>query len=241
LLKSVLIRIVLSLALAAGFATVAHAQRVGFISSDIIRDNLPEAKQAEQRLESIVNEWKRELAITQQMMDDLSFEIKKNRLIWSEYERAEKEKQLQKLESDKQKFAAEKFEPGGEYDETVKMIFQPVEEKIYAAVQNIAAEEDFDIILDQSIQPIPYVNFRYDLTVNVLRSLGVDVQQMEAEQADKIASDPRNQEAERKRRRRRTTRDRDTDADPNADPNGDVKTEEEIQDEKELNKRRRRR
>lgn len=241
MLKSVLIRIVLSLAIVAGFATVAQAQRVGFISSDIIRDNLPEAKQAEQRLESIVNEWKRELAITQQMMDDLSFEIKKNRLIWSEYERAEKEKQLQKLESDKQKFAAEKFEPGGEYDETVKMIFQPVEEKIYAAVQNIAAEEDFDIILDQSIQPIPYVNFRYDLTVNVLRSLGVDVQQMEAEQADKIASDPRNQEAEKNRRRRRTTRDRNADPDSDPDPDGDVKTEEEIQDEKELNKRRRRR
>lgn len=217
------------------------AQRVGFISSDMIRQNFPEAKQAEQRLESIVNEWKRELAIVQQQIDDLNFEIKKNRLIWTEYERAEKEKEVVELEKGKQRFASDKFEPGGEYDNTVEMIMKPVEEKIYAAVQNIAAEEDFDIILDQSIQPIPYVNFRYDMTVKVLRSLGVDVQKLEAEQAEKIANDPRNEEAERKRRRRRTTRNRDIQEEEGESEEENELTEEEREKQEELNKRRRRR
>jgi len=221
------------------FTPELTAQRVGFISSDMIRQYFPEAKQADQRLESIVNEWKREIAIFQQRIDDLKFEIKKNRLIWSEYERAEKEKELKIVDKEKRDFAAEKFEPGGEYDNSVKMIMRPVEEKIYAAVQNIAAEEDFDIILDQSIQPIPYVNFRYDLTIKVLRSLGVDVQKLEAEQAQKIANDPRNKEAEKKRTRRRVSRERNIDPADSDDP--DSPSEEEREKQEELDKRRRRR
>lgn len=217
----------------------ATAQRVGFINSDMIRENFPEAKQAEQRLESIVNEWKRELAIYQQRIDDLRFEIKKNRLIWTEYERSEKEKELQILEKQKREFAATNFEAGGEYDKTVKMIMQPLEQKIYAAVQQVAADEDFDIIFDQSIQPIPYVNFRYDMTVNVLRYLGVDVQQLEAEQQEKISNDPRNAEAERKRNRRRVSRTRGIDEEGEGE--GDEPTEEEREKEEELDKRRRRR
>ncbi|GAB5465014.1 MAG: hypothetical protein Kapaf2KO_04500 [Candidatus Kapaibacteriales bacterium] len=219
-----------------------QAQRVGFINSDLIRDKFPEAQQADQRLESIVNEWKRELAIQQQRMDDLDFEIQKNRLIWTEYELAEKKKELQAMEQEKQTFAAQKFEPGGEYEKTVESIFKPVEEKIFATVQKVAAEEDFDIILDQSIQPIPYVNFRYDLTLNVLREMGVDVKQLEAEQDQKIANDPRNQEAERKRTRRRVTRNRDTEEDPeNKEEVEEKLTEEERAKQESIDKRRRRR
>ena len=60
-------------------------------------------------------------------------------------------------------------------------MMKPVEDKIYAAVQQVAADEGYDVILDKSSQNIPYMNAKYDLTVKVLRKLGVDVDKLEKE------------------------------------------------------------
>ncbi len=56
----------------------------------------------------------------------------------------------------------------------------------------------YDIIWDKSVNPLPYTNFKYDLTVKVLRKLGVDVKKLEDELRQKISKDPRNQEKETK-------------------------------------------
>ena len=138
----------------------------------------------------------------QEQIIKLEYEIKKNRLIWSDEERIKNEMDLKKLTAKKTEYATEKFQPGGEFDKTVKMIQQPVESKIYAAVQKVAAEEGFDIVLDQSVQPLAYANFKYDLTVKILKELGVDVKSMEDDLKKKIDKDPRNQQEEEKNPRR---------------------------------------
>lgn len=183
-----------------------YAQRVGFIATDVIREKFPEAKQAEQRIRSIVDEWKRELEELDQRIENLKFEISKNRLVWSDEERRLKEKELVDLNTQKLAYSRKKFEPGGEYDYVVKTILQPVEDKIAAAVQKVAAQNGFDIIWDKSTNPLAYVNYKYDLTLKVLRELGVDVAQMEKELEEKISKDPRNQQKETPSTLRRKSR-----------------------------------
>ncbi|MCE5304746.1 OmpH family outer membrane protein [bacterium] len=173
-----------------------QAQRVCFINSQTIRENFIEAQQAEQRIQSFVDEWKRELATMQANINNLEFDINKNRLIWTDAERGAKEKQLQDLRTNSDNYTKSKFSPGGEYDKMVKQILLPVEQKISAAVQKVANKRNFDIVFDQSVQPLAYVNFKYDLTVDVLRELGVDVKALEEEQQEKIAKDPANQKKE---------------------------------------------
>jgi len=187
-----------------------YAQRVGFISSQMIRDHLPDSKIAEQRVQTMVEEWKRELASMDEKIKILEFDIKKNRLIWSDSERNKKEKELLDLQLSQQKYAKEKYESGGEYYKIVNEVMKPVEEKIFAAVQQVASKEKYDIIWDQSTQPLAYVNFKYDITLKVLRLLGVDVDALEKEQNEKIAKDPRNEDDKKRkdsqqpRRRSRT-------------------------------------
>lgn len=188
-----------------------QAQKVGFISSDIIRQYFMESKQAEQRIQSIVDEWRRDLDAQQKEIDLLEYEIKKNRLVWSDQEKSEKDKKLEDMKQNRQAFAKTKFEPDGEYDNTVKNVMRPIEQKIFAAVQEVASDEGFDYILDQSANPMPYVNFKYDMTVKVLRKLGVNVDELEKELQQKIDKDPRNQKKEsltpRKKSRTKSSKD----------------------------------
>lgn len=114
------------------------------------------------------------------------------------------------LEKEKNEFARTTFETGGKYDKLVRNIWKPIEEKIFAAVASVAAEQGFDFVFDKSKQPVPYTNYKYDLTLKVLKKLGVDVKQLEADLNKKIESDPRNQmkESEEIKRRSRGRRGR---------------------------------
>jgi len=176
--------------------TQLFSQRVAFINSAMIRNTFPEAQQAEQRISSFVDEWKREISIMQKNIDNLEFEINKNRLIWTEEEKANKEKELRELREQNDGYAKAKFAPNGEYDLIVRQIMLPVDQKIAAAVQKVANQKNFDIVFDQSVQPLAYVNFKYDLTLDVLKELGVDITEMEKELQEKIQKDPANQKKE---------------------------------------------
>lgn len=178
------------------FSLQVFSQRVAFINSQMIRSKFPESQQAEQRIRSFVDEWKREISIMQKNIDNLEFEINKNRLIWTEEEKSIKEKELRELREQNDGYAKAKFAPNGEYDMIVRQIMLPVDHKIAAAVQKVSNQKNFDIVFDQSIQPLAYVNFKYDLTLDVLKELGVDVAEMEKELQEKIQKDPANQKKE---------------------------------------------
>ena len=179
--------------------TLFSQQKIGFINTQMIREKLPDAKLAEQRCQTMVDEWKRELKSMEDKEETLQFEIKKNRLVWSDAEKQKADKELKDLQTKRLKYANEKFSsPDCEYDKIIMQIMKPVEDKIFATVQEVAAKERYDFIWDQSTMPLPYVNFKYDITLKVLKALGVDVSTEEAEQQKKIDSDARNDEERRK-------------------------------------------
>jgi Skp family chaperone for outer membrane proteins len=192
--------IILSILVSLFMQISLFSQKTGFINSQMIREKLPDAKLAEQRCQTMVDEWKRELKSMEDKEESLQFEMKKNRLIWSDAEKQKADEELKDLQSKRLAYANEKFSPSldSEYDKIINEIMMPVEEKIFAAVQEVAAKEKYDIIHDQSIQPLAYVNFKYDITLKVLKLLGVDVSTEEAEQQKKIDSDARNDDDKRK-------------------------------------------
>ena len=203
-------------------------QKIGFINNQMIREKLPDAKLAEQRTQTMVDEWKRELKSMEDQEESLQFEIRKNRLIWSEAEKTKADKELKDLQTKRLTYANEKFSPSSdsEYERVVLEIMTPVEEKIFAAVQEVAAKERYDFIWDQSTMPLPYVNFKYDITLKVLKLLGVDVAKEEAEQQQKIDSDSRNDE-DRRRAQSQAPRGRSRSgrAEPNTEVNRNIDVE----------------
>jgi outer membrane protein len=168
------------------------AQKIGYVSSQAIREKFPEAKQAEQRLQTMVDNWKRELEDQQKVINELEMEIKKNRLVWTEVEKAEKIATFEKKKKEREEYATRKLGPNGEYDAAIALVFRGVEEKIYAAIQEVSFNDNYDIVWDKSTQPLAFINPKYDLTVKVLKKLGINVDDMEKQQQEAIDKDPRN-------------------------------------------------
>jgi outer membrane protein len=195
------------LILATALVTTVTAQKIGYVSTNAIRERFQDSKAAEQKLQTLVEEWKAEIQQKQKDVDDLELEMKKNRLIWSDTERQQHERELEQKRKERDKLARERFEPGGEYDKQAKGMFGIVNDKIYAAVQKVAANEGYDIVWDKSTDPLVYVNPKFDLTVKVMQALGIDAEDLDRKQKEAIENDPRNQrttEPRSRKSRRRT-------------------------------------
>lgn len=174
--------ILLSIASVSGIAQ----SKVGYVASQVIRDRYPEAQQANQRIEALANEWKHELDEQLRSVELLEMEIKKNRLIWSDAERRDKEETINRKKSEREDYARSKFGVNGSYDSTVASIMKPVESKIFAAIQEIASSENFDIIWDKSQQPLVYTTPKNDITVKVMERLGIPVEDLKAKQEEEL-------------------------------------------------------
>ena len=112
-------------------------------------------------------------------------------------ERQDKEVLMERKRKEREEFATKKFGPNGEYDGAVTLVFKGVEDKIFASVQEVSLDEGYDIVWDKSSQPLIFINPKYDMTVKVMKKLGIQVEDLEKQQEDAVKNDPRNKEKEK--------------------------------------------
>lgn len=192
-----------------------YSQKIGYFSSKGVLERLPESAQIEQQIRSTWEEWERELDLKKKEIQELEIEIRNNRLIWSDGERIEKDKELVRKKEERDAFAKIKFSPSGEVDKLPTTLYKPLVEKVYAAVQKVSNSKGFDLIFDKSTHQMAYVNPKFDITIFILEELGVDVSEDLDKLKKAIEADPRNQriepkQAPQKKSRTRSSKSRET-------------------------------
>lgn len=189
-------------------ATTLQAQKIGYVSTDAIKQKFEPYLMAQQRLDQLVVEWKQELELMQKDIDGMEIEVKKNRLIWTDAEREQFQRELDNKRRKREDMARDVFQPGGKYDQEVESAMKNIWEKVYLGIQQVAAADGYDIVWDKSTDPLVYVNAKYDLTIKVMKVLGINADSLEKKQLQVIDSDPRNQvkrESRSRNSRRRST------------------------------------
>jgi len=156
-------------------ATNASAQKIGYVASDLILLNLPEASAAQTRLGEIQSGWIREIEQMEGDQKKLRNDIETNRLIWSQQERKDADAKLANVQARLTEFRKAKYAPGGEYEKLQGEIMKPVFDNITRAIEEEAKSQKMDIVFDKNSTSaaIFYVNPQVDLTIAVLKRLGV--------------------------------------------------------------------
>ncbi len=148
----------------------AQSVKIGYINSDAIMDQLPEAQEAQRQLDEMVSDWQNELSEMQRSWQRKFEEYDKMKLIMSDQRRAEAERELMDLDRQIAEFRDRKFGQDGELFRFQEELIRPIQDRIFLAIQEIAEEEEYDYVLDQSGDILlMYANERYDLTQKVLQ------------------------------------------------------------------------
>ncbi len=155
------------------FALPIFAQvKIGYINSEAIIKELPEAQDAQRKLDNLVQEWQAELRKLESEWKQKYDAYDRNKLIMSDQTRAEKERELVDLENRIMQYREQKFGQNGELFQKQEEFMKPIQNKIFNALEKIAKEEGYDFVFDKSGEILLlYANEKYDLTNKVLQAL----------------------------------------------------------------------
>jgi len=158
------------------FAGFSFSQlKIGYVDSDAIMDNLPDAQDARQKLDQLIQEWQAELTKLENEWKQNFDEYEKRKLIMTDQTRAEMEQKLVQLEQKIAKFREEKFGTNGELFLKQEELMKPVQNRVFLAIEEIAKEEDYDFVFDRSGDiMLLFAKEEYDLTSEVLDRLKLE-------------------------------------------------------------------
>jgi len=165
--------------LSAFFLTVSipsFAQlKIGYVDSNTIMDNLPDAQDARQKLDALVKEWQAELNKKEADWKAKYDDYEKRKLIMTDQTRTEMEAELTNMEKDISDYREKKFGNNGELFQKQDELMKPVQNKIFTAIQEIAQDENLDFVFDRSGDVmLLYAKEEYDITNKVLDKLKLE-------------------------------------------------------------------
>ncbi|MGE5498070.1 MAG: OmpH family outer membrane protein [Syntrophothermus sp.] len=164
---------VFSLFLCFGFTDLAHAQlKIGYVDSDTIMDKLPDAQDAQQKLDGLIKDWQAEQNKLEKDWKDKYDDYEKRKLIMSDQTRAETEAELVKLEEKMNDYRQKKFGTNGELFQKQDELMKPIQNRVFDAIKKVAEEQEFDFVFDRSGDVLfLYAKEKYDITNLVLEKL----------------------------------------------------------------------
>lgn len=155
------------------FSSVAYSQlRIGYVDSDSIMELLPDAQDAQQQLDILIQQWQQELDEMQKDWKAKYDDYEKTKLIMSDERRAEIEAELVKQEQAIVKYRESKFGSNGELFTQQEQLMEPVQNRVFLAIEEVAADEDLDFVFDRSGGVLMlFAKEEYDITSLVLEKL----------------------------------------------------------------------
>ena len=146
--------------------------RIAYIDTEFILENVPEYQEAMGQLDDKAQKWKNEiqgkLSEIAQKRKDLSNE----KVLLTKELIEEREEDIAFEEKEILDYQQKRFGPNGDLMIQQKQLMQPIQDQIFAAVQDLASSGQYDFIFDKSADVVMlYSNKRYDVSDRVLRSI----------------------------------------------------------------------
>jgi outer membrane protein len=146
--------------------------KIGYVDSDSIMDNLPDFQDARQKLDALIRDWQTEIRNMENEYKKKKDDLDKRNLIMTDQTRSEAQKELNELENKISTFRDKKFGANGELFQKQDELMKPSQNRVFNAIQAIAAEEDLDFVFDRSGDIMfLYAKPEYDITAMVIEKL----------------------------------------------------------------------
>jgi outer membrane protein len=144
------------------------------IDSKYILENLPEYKQAQTKLDEVSANWQKEIDAKLQEVDRMYKAYQAEQVMLSDEMKKRREDEIIKKEKEAKELQKKRFGFEGDLFKKRQELVKPVQDKVYNAVQKMAASKGYEIIFDKSADlSVFYNDPKLDKSDDILRELGV--------------------------------------------------------------------
>lgn len=153
----------------------AHAQRgvrIGYIDTEYILQNVPEYQEASSQLDTKVQQWKTEIETKLNTIEQKKKELDNESVLLTKELYDERFEDISFEEAEVLDYQQKRFGPEGDLMIQKRQLIEPIQDQIFAAVQEIAETKKYDFVFDKSADVVMlYSAERYDMSEQVLRTI----------------------------------------------------------------------
>jgi len=156
-----------------GTTFVSSAQKYGYIDSDYILNNIPEYKEAKDRLDKLAERWTKEVEERYEVIKQKKENFLREEDLLPAEEKAKRQEELEKLELEAMEMQKLRFGVSGDYFQKRQELIKPIQDKIYEAMQAVASKRNYSFIFDKANQSnLVFADTKFDISNEVLKEMG---------------------------------------------------------------------
>ena len=168
--KKYLLLVVLALSFQAIFSQ--KAQRIAYIDMAFILEKIPEYQQAQDQFNTKIISWQRRLDREKEDIEALKKDFSNEKALLTDELIQEREDDIYFKDQEYNQLQDAYFGPKGDLYLYRKLLVQPIQDKVYNAIQEIAVKKNYDFVLDNSSDLIIlYTNKAFDISDLVVNSI----------------------------------------------------------------------
>ncbi len=166
----------LLLTLAAAAPTAAQ-ERIAYIDSEFVLDQITEYRTAQENVNRLAEQWQAELDGLQREVDALARDYEARELLFTDEERERKQQEIDAKQQELEARRIQRFGPEGELFREQQRQMRPVQERVLEAIDQVAEDENYDYVFDKSGDFLfLYAKPNLDISDLVLDELGIETQ-----------------------------------------------------------------
>ena len=152
-----------------------HAQRgvrIAYIDTEYILENVPEYQEATAQLNAKADKWKNEIGAKLGVIEQKRKDLSNEKALLTKELIDEREEDIAFEEKEILDYQQKRFGPNGDLFIQKKQLMQPIQDQIFAAVQDLAASRKYDFIFDKSSDAVMLFSAKqFDLSEQILRGI----------------------------------------------------------------------
>ncbi len=166
-------RLFLSIILMAGFTSFLSAQKYALVDMEYIMKNIPAYETANEQLNMVSKKWQKEVEAQLQEVQTMYKNYQTELVFLSEEMKVQREEEIVAKEKAANELKRKYFGQDGELFKKRESLIKPIQDEIYTAIQEIAKEKGYDMVLDKTTTiSLIYSVPKLDISDMVLEKLG---------------------------------------------------------------------
>ncbi len=148
-------------------------QKFAYVDTDYILQNIPEYGDAQEEINQMSVTWQKELKALRDKVEQMKRDYQTESVLLSDDMKNKKEAAIAAKEQELAERQIQYFGPQGELFTKRIELTQPIQEKIYNAINQVAQVKNFSFVFDKSAgTTLLYCNDKFDISDDVLDEIG---------------------------------------------------------------------
>jgi len=171
-IKSSFLILIISL-LFVNISANAQSQKYAYVDTQYILDNIPEFQDAQDELDEISKKWQKEIETSYDQVSEMYQKYQAESVLLPDDIKQKREEEIVKKEKEVKDLQRKYFGSEGELYKKRQELVQPIQEKVYNAIESIAAISNYSFVFDKAGgMTLLYGNPKYDISDDVLDEVG---------------------------------------------------------------------